>query len=439
MMRTIFFFLLLGLEYAWAQAVVTPNDGNWSLQQVVLRNTPEADLMIRTGDIDNLGFGFGENVNPFCERSTEPHYYPWDPAPENAPGTDRIMIPSSFEYALLPCSHDGYSEEPRDQKQVQVITLPLTAARGMTVTRVVLQMMLDDFQSPVLCSRFQMTLNGRRFAEGEKLINSLNQTGPTGKVVSFVLPEDMLDLFQADQLTIRIDDPTTHAGDGFAIDFVKLLINHKGFPCTGNLPGVVRDRNQDLPVAGATVEIRGYGQVRTGADGRFLLTGLPAGMHPVTAFAPGYNSGSAMGDVWQSGEEEVVIYLDPADKSVVFGNKTLREGESVAIYNIQFDLGSAEIRTDARAELDKIYTFLQANPSAEIELSGHTSSDGDDAANKKLSLRRVLSCKGYLVQKGIDEGRILTMGYGEERPLAGNDTEAGRVKNRRVEMRVLKL
>ncbi len=82
---------------------------------------------------------------------------------------------------------------------------------------------------------------------------------------------------------------------------------------------------------------------------------------------------------------------------------------------------------------------MQANPSAEIELSGHTSSEGEAAMNRSLSYRRVRSCKEYLVAKGIDPGRVIAVGYGPDRPVAPNDSEPNRAKNRRVEMRVTKM
>jgi len=85
----------------------TENDGDWSLQHLVLRNTAEADLMIRVGDIDNLGFGFDADFNPFSGRSTWSHGFPWDVNKTDARGTDRIMIPSSFKNGMF--GSDGYA------------------------------------------------------------------------------------------------------------------------------------------------------------------------------------------------------------------------------------------------------------------------------------------------------------------------------------------
>ena len=82
---------------------------------------------------------------------------------------------------------------------------------------------------------------------------------------------------------------------------------------------------------------------------------------------------------------------------------------------------------------------MKENAGAEMELSGHTSSEGDRAMNRSLSYKRVKACKDYLVSRGIDEGRIIAVGFGPDKPVAPNDSEAGRAKNRRVEMRLTKL
>jgi len=123
----------------------------------------------------------------------------------------------------------------------------------------------------------------------------------------------------------------------------------------------------------------------------------------------------------------------------VFEQSKIAVGESIVLKSILFDLGKADLRPESKPELDKVVAFLQANPKAEIALSGHTSSEGDAALNRSLSYRRVKACKDYIVSKGIDLGRIVAEGFGPDRPVAPNDTEANRAKNRRVEMRVVKL
>ncbi len=111
----------------------------------------------------------------------------------------------------------------------------------------------------------------------------------------------------------------------------------------------------------------------------------------------------------------------------------------IVMNNIQFELASANLTAAGKQELDKLASFMNQNAAVEILLSGHTSTDGTDAFNKTLSVNRVKSCKAYLVSKVIDEGRIDIIGYGSSKPIAPNDTEANRAKNRRVEMKITKL
>jgi OOP family OmpA-OmpF porin len=104
-----------------------------------------------------------------------------------------------------------------------------------------------------------------------------------------------------------------------------------------------------------------------------------------------------------------------------------------------FDQGKADLKSEAKVELDKVIVFLQANPNAEIELSGHTSSEGDSNYNRSLSYNRVKDCKDYILLQGVDSGCIIAIGFGPDRAVAPNDSETNRAKNRRVEMRFMKL
>ncbi len=437
----IHFFLVFCFFAAFAQ-ISTPNDGDWSKQFVTLKNTPEADFMIRVGDIDNLGFNFEEGSNPFCGRSTYAHGFPWDAVNEDATGTDRILIPSSYIPDAAPCGGDGYSGEyEKPSCKPTPITIPLESIKGAKINNAYLQLFIDDFQVPVLCSRFQMTLNGKRLVEGEKLINSVNQTGPVGKLITIAIPEDFYGDLQGNALTLFIDDKTTHAGDGFALDFAKLMINRKSTGiCKGSVKGFVVDEDGEAPISGALVQTSGKLSVTTGADGSFEFKNIPAGLELLTAVAKGYAEGTGVADVAEGEENEVVyIRLRRGNKTAEYDGKTLTEGESVVMNNILFDQGSATLRAESKGELDKIIRFMQSNPGAEIELSGHTSSEGEATLNRSLSYKRVKSCKDYIISKGIDTGRILAVGYGPDRPVASNASEDGRAQNRRVEMRILKL
>lgn len=416
----------------------TENDGEWSRQFVILKNTAEADLMIRVGDIDNLGFGFDEEYNPFSGRSTWSHEFPWEVKNENAKGTDRIMVPSSYKYGTW-VSQDGYtSSTKRPGNNPVSIVIPLAELKGVKIDSASLQMFIDDFQAPAFNSKFQVKINGLRFTEAEKLINRVNQTGPIGKLITIRLTPELLEKLNADSLVIAIDDPVSKQGDGYAVDFVKLLINPK-IIYKGKVQGRIIDAATKEPIAGAVANIEDYGAATTDNEGNFLIENVPAGLSIVTGSASGYSSSTKQVDVIaDESSESVELELKRSGK-VTFNNKSLQEGDNLVLNNIQFEVNSANLLTAGKAELDKLAALMKQNESIEILLSGHTSSEGGANLNRELSLKRVRSCKNYLVSKGIEDSRITIKGYGPDMPIAPNDTEVNRAKNRRVELRITRL
>jgi outer membrane protein OmpA-like peptidoglycan-associated protein len=107
--------------------------------------------------------------------------------------------------------------------------------------------------------------------------------------------------------------------------------------------------------------------------------------------------------------------------------------EGLVLEGVHFDSGKATLRPGSYAKLDRVAEYMKYKKSARIEISGHTDNVGNAKRNKALSKRRAQACRRYLISKGIDAGRIRAVGYGEERPIASNDTPAGRQKNRRIE------
>jgi len=96
-----------------------------------------------------------------------------------------------------------------------------------------------------------------------------------------------------------------------------------------------------------------------------------------------------------------------------------------------------DVEANCQAELDRVVTVLQSDSTLHIIVRGHTDSEGTDARNAVLSLRRAKSVKAYLVSKGIAPNRIETHGYGAHRPLASNETLEGMAQNRRVELELM--
>ena len=103
---------------------------------------------------------------------------------------------------------------------------------------------------------------------------------------------------------------------------------------------------------------------------------------------------------------------------------------------IQFNTGSADIRTASTPILDQVIEVLNANPDGTVEIGGHTDSDGGADANRELSQQRAQSVLDYLVAGGVDAGRLTAVGFGEDAPLVPNDSGDNKRKNRRIEFTV---
>jgi len=103
--------------------------------------------------------------------------------------------------------------------------------------------------------------------------------------------------------------------------------------------------------------------------------------------------------------------------------------------NIQFEFDSGILKTESYPILDKAATEMKKDPSATFILKGYASAEGTDEHNMQLSVDRANSVKTYLVNSGVNGANITTKGFGEANPVADNTTEAGKVKNRRVEIK----
>lgn len=106
---------------------------------------------------------------------------------------------------------------------------------------------------------------------------------------------------------------------------------------------------------------------------------------------------------------------------------------------VTFDFNSASLKSQFRPALDGVAATLAEYPQTVIEISGHTDAVGSDAYNQRLSEERAGSVANYLVGKGLVRERFEVVGMGERYPIASNETEDGRARNRRVEIRVLPL
>jgi OmpA-OmpF porin, OOP family len=106
--------------------------------------------------------------------------------------------------------------------------------------------------------------------------------------------------------------------------------------------------------------------------------------------------------------------------------------------DLNFETATTRLTPESRPTVETLVAILKAYPAVTVGLEGHTDSTGDAAANKKLSLDRAVAVKESLVSGGIADARVATAGLGSEKPIASNDTEDGRAKNRRLELVVVK-
>jgi outer membrane protein OmpA-like peptidoglycan-associated protein len=104
--------------------------------------------------------------------------------------------------------------------------------------------------------------------------------------------------------------------------------------------------------------------------------------------------------------------------------------------HLNFQSGSSQITPDSLKSINDLAQILKAYPNVQVQVAGHTDNTGTSEANHALSLARAEAVKTALVNQGISADRVATQGFGEDRPIASNDTEEGRAHNRRIELNV---
>jgi len=130
-------------------------------------------------------------------------------------------------------------------------------------------------------------------------------------------------------------------------------------------------------------------------------------------------------------EPETVI------SKIKFQNEAAQPGKTFELRRIQFRQSSFELVAEVYSELDELASILKQNPYVRLKIHGHTDNVGNPMLNKTLSERRAVTVQNYLADKGVEKERIQTVGYGGEKPRYDNSTEAGRSKNRRIEIEFL--
>lgn len=429
---------------------------DWALKYERTENGPEADLVVRTGDINNLGFGWPTGFDPFSGKSTPVHRFPWTAPKDEPEGTDRILLASSvdpseelrdviaynqrgsdgYSGVLSDCRLAGSSCKARQESMPRPITLTVGALPSK-IHAIVLQIFVDDFQAPHLHSHFQVSLNGTRIPSFEEAINALDQTGPIGKLMTLRLLPEYWPLLRSGKVQLLIDDPTTRVRDGYAVDFVRILVNPHDFKYQVSLALWVYEADTRKPIPGATVTAA-LESANTDSTGKCELNALPAGLVVATASSPGYDQNSTPVDLpsGETGHAEILLHKHQENTAAL--ERSIAQTGSATIYGIHFDTDSAKLRPDSVPALNAVLGLVQNHASSRWLIAGHTDNQGNDARNRPLSKQRAATVIAWLRDHGANVSQLAPQGFGSSQPVADNATAAGRALNRRVEVALAK-
>ncbi|MBN8577507.1 MAG: OmpA family protein [Cytophagales bacterium] len=136
-------------------------------------------------------------------------------------------------------------------------------------------------------------------------------------------------------------------------------------------------------------------------------------------------------------DEVKVVKVGGAAPPVLTGYPDLKTNQDYILKNIQFKYNDYTLLQESYPELKKLVAVLQYHTTWNVVVSGHTDDIGSDLFNNELSLLRAGSVADYLIENGINPGRIKTMGFGKQTPLVKGTDETSRATNRRVELRFL--
>jgi OmpA-OmpF porin, OOP family len=187
-------------------------------------------------------------------------------------------------------------------------------------------------------------------------------------------------------------------------------------------------------------------QVRRNAEGAlkaagFLLdfSGYDVPEHYVTAHKGGQWVAVVASEVTGDSAYVVTTVLTEAMKQEMTSDAAAWAAEinqtgQAAVYGIEFDTGKASLKADSEKVLGDVLSLLQAQADWKMRIEGHTDSTGTKAGNQVLSEQRAAAVVSWLVAKGVAAERLTAVGMGDTKPVADNGTDAGRAKNRRVEL-----
>ena len=221
---------------------------------------------------------------------------------------------------------------------------------------------------------------------------------------------------------------------GFDIYSFKIPLNLRPKPVT-YVKGYVFDAKTKNPLE-AAVEIVAlqdskpvYQNYSSVTEGDFLATLTSDRNYGLNISKKGY--------LFYSENFSLVGYKSDKPFNILVLLQPIEIGNKVVLRNIFFDTNKFDLKPESRSELQELVNFLAYNPSLKIEISGHTDNIGNDEPNQTLSENRAKAVYQFLISSKVDAKRLQFKGYGKSQPIAPNDNDDGRSKNRRTEFKII--
>lgn len=214
----------------------------------------------------------------------------------------------------------------------------------------------------------------------------------------------------------------------------------KALPKVGNVVGTALDAESGEPVPGARVKIQDKlgRELELTADsvGSFRFENVPPGTVTLFVEAPDYLRSVVQVDVAARQDVRTQLSISKRPKQA---NVIVTPNEVKLKKQVHFEHDSAKLAPDSMGIVQEIAEVLREHPKLDqIEIQGHTDNSGNEAYNKRLSQERAEAVREALIQHGVEPSRLTARGYGQEKPIAPNVTDAGRARNRRVQLIIVK-
>ena len=200
-----------------------------------------------------------------------------------------------------------------------------------------------------------------------------------------------------------------------------------------------------LAVTATAFGLVGCADMNTGMTTTQRNTAIGAGLGALAGAAIGQDAkgaligagvGAAGGYIWSRHMEQKKLAMERATmgSGIAVSETSDNQLKLNVPSDFSFDTGRADIKPNMRPILDQFASGLNSQPNTEVRIIGHTDSTGSDELNNRLSVERAQATKSYLVSRGVHANQIAIAGRGEHEPVADNSSDAGRARNRRVEI-----